>query len=226
VDGTSNQSGDLLYYSNLLVKTGDKRIALQFFLSNLGKNKAILGYPWFAAMQPKINWKRGWIDHSQLPIIFRTEDAAKARFSLRMTNIPRENCIHRIGQLLVQAISSPITIPQQYRAYERVFSKEASHKFPPSRAWDHAIDLKPGTLAALPGKLILLSQAELVELQAFVKEHLAQGMIVPSKSPYKSQFFYIKKKDGKLQPIQDYQPVNQQTIHNAYPLPLIPELID
>jgi hypothetical protein len=78
VDGTSNQSGDLLYYSDLLVQTGDKQIALQFFLSNLGKNKAILGYPWFAAMQPKINWKRGWIDHSQLPIIFRTEDAAKA----------------------------------------------------------------------------------------------------------------------------------------------------
>jgi hypothetical protein len=39
-------------------------------LSNLGENKAILGYPWFAAMQPKIDWKRGWIDHSQLPIIF------------------------------------------------------------------------------------------------------------------------------------------------------------
>jgi hypothetical protein len=59
VDGTSNQSGDLLYYSDLSVQTGDKRITLQFFLSNLGENKAILGYPWFTAMQPKIDWKRG-----------------------------------------------------------------------------------------------------------------------------------------------------------------------
>jgi hypothetical protein len=63
-------------------------------------------------------------------------------------------------------------------------------------------------------------------LRAFVKEHLARGTIVPSKSPYKSHFFYIKKKDGKLQHIQDYRPVNQWTIHNTYPLPLIPELID
>jgi Reverse transcriptase (RNA-dependent DNA polymerase) len=26
--------------------------------------------------------------------------------------------------------------------------------------------------------------------------------------------------------VQDYQPINQWTIHNAYPLPLIPKLID
>jgi Reverse transcriptase (RNA-dependent DNA polymerase) len=65
-----------------------------------------------------------------------------------------------------------------------------------------------------------------VELRAFVKEHCTRGTIRPSKSPYKSQFFYIKKKDGKLWPVQDYQPVNQWIIQNAYPLPLIPELID
>jgi hypothetical protein len=59
VDGTSNQSGNLLYYTDLSVQTGDKRTTMRFFLSNLGENKAILGYPWFAAMQPKIDWKRG-----------------------------------------------------------------------------------------------------------------------------------------------------------------------
>jgi hypothetical protein len=164
VDGTSNQSGNLLYYSDLSVQTGDKRITLQFFLSNLGENKAILGYPWFTAMQPKIDWKRGWIDHSQLPIIFRTGDAARARFSSRTTNIPRESRVLRIGRLLIRNISSPVSIPTQYQAYERVFSKEASHEFPPSRPWDHTINLKPGAPAALPGKLIPLSQAELVEL--------------------------------------------------------------
>jgi hypothetical protein len=55
---------------------------------------------------------------------------------------------------------------------------------------------------------------------------MARGTIRPSKSPYKSHFFYIKKKDGKLQPVQDYCPINEWTIHNAYPLPLIPELIN
>jgi hypothetical protein len=97
VDGISNQSSDLLYYTDLSVQTGSKRINLQFFLSNLGENKAILGYPWFAAMQPQIDWRRGWIDHSQLPIIFRTLDAAKACFLPRTTNVPRESSVLRIG---------------------------------------------------------------------------------------------------------------------------------
>ena len=39
-------------------------------------------------------------------------------------------------------------------------------------------------------------------------------------------FFFIKKKDGKLQPVQDYRKVNEWTVKNCYPLPLIPELIN
>ena len=41
-----------------------------------------------------------------------------------------------------------------------------------------------------------------------------------------ASFFFIKKKDGKLRPIQDYRPINAWTIKNRYPLPLIPQLID
>ena len=49
--------------------------------------------------------------------------------------------------------------------------------------------------------------------------------ICHSKSPYASRFFFIKKKDGKFRPVQDYQNLNKWTIPNKYPLPLIPELI-
>jgi hypothetical protein len=226
MDGTSNQSSNLLYYIDLSVQTGSKRINLRFFLSNLGENKAILGYPWFAAMQPQIDWRRGWIDHSQLPIIFRTPDTTKARFLPRMTNVPRESSTLQIGRLHIRTADPNPKIPLQYRAFERVFSEEASHEFPPSRPWDHAIDLKPGAPVALPGKLIPLCQTELGVLRKFVKEHLTRGMIRPSKSPYKSRFFFIKKKDGTLHAVQDYRLVNQWTIRNTYPLPLIPELID
>ena len=62
-------------------------------------------------------------------------------------------------------------------------------------------------------------------LKKFIKEQLERGYIRKSKSPYASAFFFIKKKDGKLHPIQDYWKLNQYTIRNKYPLPLIPELI-
>jgi hypothetical protein len=78
VDGSPNCSGELQYFTDLQVQTGTQHATLRYFLSDLGENKAILGYPWFAAFQPQINWKRGWIDHTQLPVIFRALDAIKA----------------------------------------------------------------------------------------------------------------------------------------------------
>jgi hypothetical protein len=79
-----------------------------------------------------------------------------------------------------------------------VFSEDTSHEFPPSCIWDHTIELKPNALAALPSKLIPLSQMEQEELHKFVVEHTKCGTIRPSKSLYKVRFFFIKKKDGKL----------------------------
>jgi len=63
---------------DLQVQTGTQRTNLRFLLMDLGNNKAILGYPWFTAVQPQIDWKRGWVNHSQLPIIFQAPNAAKA----------------------------------------------------------------------------------------------------------------------------------------------------
>jgi hypothetical protein len=44
-------------------------------------------------------------------------------------------------------------------------------------------------------------------------------------TPRSSGFFFVGKKDGSLQPCQDYHYINEWTIKNAYPLPLIPPLI-
>jgi hypothetical protein len=43
--------------------------------------------------------------------------------------------------------------------------------------------------------------------------------------PYASPFFFIQKKDGKLRPVQDYRHINNITISNQYPLPLITDLL-
>jgi hypothetical protein len=55
---------------------------------------------------------------------------------------------------------------------------------------------------------------------------LETGRIQPSKSPMASPFFFVKKKDRTLRPVQDYRKLNEMTIKNRYPLPLISELID
>ena len=81
VDGTENKSGKLQFYTDLDVQTESTKTTLRFFLSDLGEHKAILGYPWFSAMQPCIDWKQGWIDHTQLPVVFWAPNAQKAKFT-------------------------------------------------------------------------------------------------------------------------------------------------
>jgi hypothetical protein len=55
MDGSVNKGGDLRFYTNLSVQTGTNKTQLWFFLTELGDHKAILGYPWFAAVQPNID---------------------------------------------------------------------------------------------------------------------------------------------------------------------------
>jgi Reverse transcriptase (RNA-dependent DNA polymerase) len=71
-----------------------------------------------------------------------------------------------------------------------------------------------------------LRPEEQVELDKILKENLDKGYIKPSQSPMASHFFFVKKKDGKLQPCQDYRYLDDWTVKNAYPLPLIFEIID
>jgi hypothetical protein len=47
-------------------------------------------------------------------------------------------------------------------------------------------------------KLRVRDREEDGELEKFLDEMVANGYIRPSKSPYASPFFFVKKKDGKL----------------------------
>jgi len=75
-------------------------------------------------------------------------------------------------------------------------------------------------------KIYVLNVKEQEELDKFLEEHLKSGRIRPSKSPCAAPFFFVKKKDSSLRPVQDYRRLNEATIKNKYPLPLIQELID
>jgi len=71
-----------------------------------------------------------------------------------------------------------------------------------------------------------LSIKEQEELDKFLDKYLKTERIQPSKSPCVVPFFFVKKKDGSLRPVQDYYQLNEVTIKNKYPLFLIQELID
>ena len=65
---------------------------------------------------------------------------------------------------------------------------------------------------------------ELVAAAKWIKENLDCKYIRLSKSAYAAPFFFIKKKDGTLRPVQDYRALNTWTIRDVYPLPDIKTL--
>src|SRR5216684_7768405 len=211
VDGTKNKSGELCHYTNLQVQMGSSRTNLRFYLTELGEQKAIMGYPWFAATQPKTDWKRGWIDHTQLPIILRAKNAKKATFVPQQQNVPRTKgpSAYYIGRVIFHPKRIPAApangIPAEYQRHRKVFSEEESQRLPCHTIWDHAVELLPGAPTSLPGRLLPLTQSEIAEAQKFVAEHLKRGTIHKSWSPYTTNFFFVEKKDRKLQPVQDYR---------------------
>jgi len=108
--------------------------------------------------------------------------------------------------------------------FQSVFTKEDFDILPKHRKWDHAIELIPGA-EPKSSKVYPLSPLEQEKLDAFLEENLHTRRIQPSKSPIAAPVFFIKKKDGSLQLVQDYHTLNAVTVKNRYPLPLISELV-
>ena len=127
---------------------------------------------------------------------------------------------------LAQAAKVPNQkIPEWCSDLEDVFSEKTHDILPPHQPYDHTIDLKPSFVPKI-AKVYPLNPKEQEVCKAFINEHLKTGQIVLLKSPQATPFFFVAKKDGSLRPCQDYCYLNSHTVCNAYPLPLIPELID
>ena len=67
---------------------------------------------------------------------------------------------------------------------------------------------------------------ELETLKTYFETHLKTGFICPSKSPAGAPILFDKKPDGSLCLCVDYRGLNNLTIKNRYPLPLIAESLD
>jgi hypothetical protein len=61
MDETENKQGMISSYMNLEFKLGDQIYNEQFYVTGLGKQKVILGFPWLHKHNSIIDWKKGEI---------------------------------------------------------------------------------------------------------------------------------------------------------------------
>ena len=227
VDGTNNQGGTITQFCNLWIRRGTHVEKLGFYVANLGRDRIILGYPWFKVFNPSFDWTTNALRGEDVTI--ETAGYHHRHPTLLPPIQPSE--IHELTQKVEatmeedrQAVQK--LIPARYHRHWEVFSERASYRFPPAREEDHAIVLKPGAPTTIDCRVYRQTEAELEGTRQFITEALAKGYITDSKSPYASGLFYRAKKDGKLRPIMDYRMLNRWTIRDTYPLPLIGNILD
>ena len=127
---------------------------------------------------------------------------------------------------IASLLSKKVKILKEYSDFIDVFLKEKALVLLEQTEFNqHIIKLEEGKQP--PYKPIYsLGPVELGTLKTYIKTHLKTGFIRPSKSPASAPILFDKKPDGSLCLCVDYRGLNNWTIKNQYPLPLIGESLN
>nr|OQO15701.1 hypothetical protein B0A51_17499 [Rachicladosporium sp. CCFEE 5018] len=187
----------------------------------------ILGMPWLEQWNPSV-------DFSTKKLAWRRKGRpARRRIAMATPHEVEEAIRNQFAtaySVVVQVVASlaqtgPGELPSQYSGHAGAFSTEGSASLPESGPQDLSIDLVEGSTSPwMP--LYNLSQDELVILKEYIQTNLAKGWIRHSKSPAEAPILFVKKKDGTMRLCVDYRGLNNVTVKNRHPLPLIPESLD
>ncbi|KAJ1581248.1 hypothetical protein NDA15_007565 [Ustilago hordei] len=122
----------------------------------------------------------------------------------------------------VDKVVTAADIPKPYQHLRDVFDEVEADKLPHHTEHDLHLELIEGGKPP-QGPLYLKGPKEMSELRRYLDENLEKGFIRPSKSPARSPVLFVPKKDGGLRLCVDYRGLNEITIKNRAPLPLIEE---
>ena len=188
------------------IVSGNHTESLRFHLFDAPHNPVVLGKAWLSLHDPHISFRSGKIK------AWGVDCHANC-----LRSAPFSDCSPKPSSTRPTDLSS---VPTEYHDLAAVFDKTEAISLPPHRPYDCAINLVPG--AKLPtGRLYSISRPEQSALKDYISQSLASGIIRPSSSPLAAGFFFVKKKDGSLRPCIDFRQLNDITVKNKYPLPLL-----
>ena len=68
VDGTENRQGEMTHFCRLRIIYNGEEDLQNFYITNLGKDRLILGYPFLHRFNPDVNWREGSLSGGQVEI--------------------------------------------------------------------------------------------------------------------------------------------------------------
>ncbi len=239
VDGTPNKMGAIESYCWLKVKLGKQEENMKFYLTNIGKERFILGYPFLTTFNPEIDWGKGKLKDGHLKIHTLAFKAAQQRVqrvqkeALQKCGQPKKGHALFIKKTTTSqrwahkareegGSKAEVRLPERYREYQDVFDEKKAERFPPTREEDLKIELRPDAPKTINCKVYPLTKKETDILREFLTEEERKGYIQPGSSAYTAPVFFVGKKDSKeLRPVMDYRELNKWTVRDNNPLPNI-----
>ena len=249
-DGSQNANGKITHEVELRFVIQGHVTKGWFHVVDLGQKSVIIGMSWLRAHNPIIDWVTGKLEfkrcptscggHSQTINNLQQLVAESLEYTVEIPNsfinhiqqdiYVFENHSTRLAREALKekkVLTMDDILKGPYAEYADIFSEKGFHELPPHRPWDHAIDLIPDwETKKWKSRIYPLAPKEREAMNKDIEELLSSGRIRPSKSPLGSPTFYVAKKDGKMRLVVDYRKLNDITVKNAYPLPLIPELVE
>ena len=198
---------------------------LKAAVTDLDGTDMFLSYDWLVKYNPEVNWKNRmiWFTRCSGHYIMKHEDIwFNTRRQMAMDKIEQNN--GKIGKEPDK--TNPEDLPDYIRPFTHLFNKKKFEKLSERREWDYEINLMDEAPKELNTKAYAMTLKEEEVLNQWLDKQLKAGLIVESKSRYAAPCFYIPKKDKSLWLVQDYRKLNQVTIKDKTPLPLIGEVIN
>src|SRR6201992_2419772 len=194
IDGREISSRAITHEARLCLSIASQTEETVFDIMKLGHNDLALGIPWLERTNLKIDW------------VSKTMHRAEVTTTMVAADIKSQQ----------KSDAKPMAfmgVSERYRKFIHLFEKGVAECLPPHRQYDCKIDLKPR--AELKHKAVYpMSERESEVLLTYIQEELKKGYIRPSTSPISSSMFFVKKKDGTLQPVVDYRYLNLIMIKN------------
>ena len=255
IDGRPIDSEDITHVAKVGLDINGHREQVSAFVTKLGHYPFVLGIPCLRYHNPRIDWEKDTVDFVSPrctttcaprptkattmdipPRRPRTMDIAAVSLAGFRRTVRREKRLHEaattfaISAADIDAMLRQLgqdqdpEISEEYQEFATLFSEQEANRLPPHQPGDHRIQLCEGTAPSF-GPLYTLSKQEIEALRKWLDENLARGFIRPSSSPAGSPILFVKKKDGSLRLCVDYRDLNEKTLKNRYPLPLIQETL-
>ncbi len=126
----------------------------------------------------------------------------------------------------LKADEAPTKVSSEYANFADVFLPKLVTELPEHTGInDYAIELMDDREPPY-SSIYSLGPVELETLKAYIENNLTNGFIKPSKSPTGAPILFDKKPNGSLRLCVDYRGLNNLTIKNWYPIPLVRKSLD